>query len=1503
MKAFSTHKVSLKPVLTEYFQTHGADVRSWPKGWKKAIEERTGGSMNAIGACRARMAKTWPGDQPHPTVIHDLKPDPPAVEASSEPDALLTARHHKTLEKAAISPNRIKLVRTVEREEDLSPELRRWGDRVLPAMEFTWKTVTGETVHQIRLNNPITGKDGHQIRYLFGDGVSGLIGVDPAFADHQDDTRIPAMLVEGTKQFLAAASALEDGHPSAIPFGMPGCWGWSSDEEPCDDLRAMALANRDVLVAFDADLQSNPMVFLAARRLEGYLEGEFLARSVRFLVIPGGAKDGLDDLLGRQPTPERRMEVMRNLITKAIELPKKGPRMPSKNSGFFDQFGNFKPVTCWDFLAGEHDLAMAADRSIAVYSGGVFWNGDSLKFRKIVCEALTNHYKPEHENTLLKFGLAELKVAGVEIPFRQPRLILNFLNGLLDVETMKLQPHTPSHRTLIQFPFNWDPAAECPTFDGWLKSVLPNQGDVLLDVSSQMLDQTRQPTQLLFLYGPSRSGKSTFLRILRWIAGERMSSSASMHQLATNRFAPARLFGKILNTFADLAADDLKDLSVLKALTGEDALDAENKCQPMFTLENMAMLAFSANAVPAVSETSLAYFARVSAFHFDRTFLGREDASIEDRMRAELQGIMRRMVAALRERKNRGRFLAADQSVQEEFARQSDRVRLFLSECTKPCDRSSRCIKRSELYPLFCDWLRAETDGRGRAMGKQKFNAKVRSTGVEEFKPEGGSWAWNLLQHDPETAEEGGPRTAEPDKGLTVVVNADNNSPVLSSSEAEMPSKSAEEEKPVLKGDQPDLAAKNSPISAIPPYCPPIEKTDQKFPGTQQCSESAETAEVDSKPVADLQQLSIGAGATQPANPAPFEGNPPTGIDYVCRATDLPDPDAMAMSLGFDLETFNRRTDLWRHKASLSPSLGGEIRLAQLTAADSQTTLVIDVAVIGQPAIDWLATLVRNPERKLIGHNLLFEATYLIAAGIRPLCQWWDTMLACQIIGDLPSNSLAAASAHYLKRELDKTEQTSDWGNALTASQLRYAALDAIVVVPLGRELHTQLHATGQVDVHRLDCSMISACADGQVRGLSVDIEAAASAQKLATAERKTLAAEFHQTLGIENYRSPLKLKPALIQYLGEEIEDTKDRTLKKFRPDPLIEQLLKLKELDQELKEVKWLIEEAKLTDGRVRPNYRIIGASTGRMSTSALIRESSSHAPSDTERFKGGQRKGEPKPVKLGQCGFNFQGITGDRKRALGTGDPNTVLIDLDWSSIEIRLQASSKLYNDCGQRKILLDGIDPHAYIASQACGREIKKDENGKWPKERETIGKRANFSLAYGCGVAGLRKLLSRAQGQQVTHAEAQKVYDAWHRFHPQISRQMRKFDGANVREVRSLAGRRMTFRDHKTGPDGIRPMRPLGRTNGINFPVQGSGRDLLAAALSDLWPALDRFPGVHIVGLIHDELLIEVPRDLVDEVKAIALAAMTSQKLQDQYLGDIPLEADCNVAETWGDAH
>ena len=1433
------------------------------------------------------------------------------------PPTNLADRHRVILEASAITPERMALWRSVERPEELPAGLATWGKKAVPCMATEWRTISGRRVPQVRVDNPVPDKNGRPRRYLFEEDSGGIVGVDEAFEDRWADPNTPALLVEGTKQFQAAASTIPPAAPFAIPFGIAGCWGWSQEFKPSADLRAMPVEGRDVYVAFDADITTNWMVWEAARRLERYLTGELLARSVRFVINPGvgGAKDGLDDLLGRQEGQERRIRSLRHLIDTAIEHKqiKPAPKKPSRKTGFFDG-ANFMPASCLDYLRSEHHLAMSGDQSVAVYHRGVYWNGISLWWTRLITDTLQNDYKPEFENSVTKMALAWLKTEERSIPFQQKEPVINFRNGLLDARSLELRDHTHEHLTLVQWPWEWDPKAECPVFLKWIEAVAPGQLESLLDVCSQMLDLSQWPGLIVFLTGPTRSGKSTLIRILCSLVGPALRSNVSLHDLSSGKdlFASSSLFGKVLNTFADLSANDLQDLSLIKVLTGGDEFEAQRKNNHRFTMRNQAMLVFSANSVPAASEQSNALLTRVAHFEFPNSFAGAEDPTIEKQiLENELPGVLRLLVGALHKRRQRGRFLPLDKDRQRAFAEKTDRVRMFLAESTRPGDRSRQCILKSALFQKYRLWVIDNLGDKAIPLGKWKFNERVRLSGVELFTPKGGSETWNLLPAGGENTD------TEPSKPPTGGQTADNELTAANGEGLAVRESAVSEPKTQTKTTDPrtadgeavleDSKAPSSVKSAVHPYFPPSQKKEKKVAETLQWVETTETPDRDKnqrapdQPLvgdADPQQLILGGDPIQPANPMPFVGEPPTGIDYICRAVDLPDPDGMALSLGFDLETFNRRTDLWRHKASLSPSLGGEIRLAQLTGADSKTTLVIDVAVIGQPAVDWLRALVRNPNRTLVGHNLLFEATFLIAAGIRPLCKWWDTMLACQIIGDLPSNSLAAASAHYLKQELDKTEQTSDWGNGLTASQLRYAALDAVVVLPLGRELHKQLHETKQVEVHRVDCSMISACADGQVRGLAVDVPAAIASQKRATAERKALAAELHQTLNLENYRNPLKLKEALAQHLGEEIEDTKDRTLKKFRPDPVIEQLLQLKTLDQELKEVKWLLEEADLTDGRVRPCYRLIGASTGRMSTSALIRDTNSHVPSDTERFKTGKRKGEPKPVKLGQCGFNFQGITGDRKLALGTGNPDTVLMDLDWSSIEIRLQASPELYNDDGQRRILLDGIDPHAYIASQACGREITKAD-----PERSTIGKMANFSLAYGCGVAGLRTLLSRARGTRVTESEARKVYEAWHQFHPQISRQMRQFDSGTTLEVRSLLGRRMTYRDHTAGADGIRPMRPLGRTNGINFPIQGSGRDLLAAALGDLWPALDPFPGVHIVGLIHDEILLEVPRDLVDQVREIALASMTSQKLQKQYLGDIPLEADCNVAETWGEAH
>ena len=83
-----------------------------------------------------------------------------------------------------------------------------------------------------------------------------------------------------------------------------------------------------------------------------------------------------------------------------------------------------------------------------------------------------------------------------------------------------------------------------------------------------MLDPTRTPARAIFLYGPSRSGKGTFLRILKAIAGDRNTSTASLHQLCDNKFIAATLYSKMLNTSGDLSAAHVRDVSSVQDALG-----------------------------------------------------------------------------------------------------------------------------------------------------------------------------------------------------------------------------------------------------------------------------------------------------------------------------------------------------------------------------------------------------------------------------------------------------------------------------------------------------------------------------------------------------------------------------------------------------------------------------------------------------------------------------------------------------------------------------------------------------------------------------------------------------------------------------------------------------------------------------------------------------------------------------------------------------------------------
>lgn len=632
----------------------------------------------------------------------------------------------------------------------------------LPGIVFWYHPLDGAPVPQYRPDTPAPGAEGRLRKYLFPEGPVPL-NIVPAMRG-RITTASRVLIVEGTKQTLAAVA-----HAPAdvLVVGIAGCWGWSHDGIAHPELGRLGIDGKAVVVGLDADAATNQNVHDAGARLAEHLE-VIGAESVRFLRLPAAGTTGLDDYLATLPDDQRGPALGR-LIAKAAKLGRR-PKATGPASALFDGEG-IRVDAAFEKIRAEHHLCLDHAERIATYANGVYRAGraDAADWTAIVTGLLGNAYRSHHARTLTEYAEGRLRAEGLVAGDDPHPGLVNLATAMLDPLTGETHPHDPAHLSLVQLPIAWDPTATCPTFDAWLPTVVrAGLVDDLLEAAAQLLETrlNRQQRRALFLHGPSRSGKSTFLRILEHLVGPHRSA-VTLAQLSGDAFAAADLAGSILNSAADLSSAHLDDLSLFKALTGDDPVRAQRKYGQPFTFRARCLFVFSANAIPTASEVSTAYLNRVRPIPFPNTFAGAEDPTIEDRLALELPGILVRLVGAYQAHAARGGYLdtPATRRAGAEFAQASDRVRLFLAEATDPDPDGS--IPRAQLYRDFETWC---TDNRRQSLGKHKFFDLVRAAGLTDAKNAAGTIAFRgITQRHPDDWGTSPAETSSPETAVTAV--------------------------------------------------------------------------------------------------------------------------------------------------------------------------------------------------------------------------------------------------------------------------------------------------------------------------------------------------------------------------------------------------------------------------------------------------------------------------------------------------------------------------------------------------------------------------------------------------------------------------------------------------------------------------------------------------------------------------------------------------------------
>ncbi len=371
--------------------------------------------------------------------------------------------------------------------------------------------------------------------------------------------------------------------------------------------------------------------------------------------------------------------------------------------------GRFVPQRLAKELMNEFRFITFKDTgAICVYKDGVYHQYGEVLIREECGKRLGEEYKKTRAEEVIEF----IKVSTYVERREEPPHLIPLKNGVFDLKSCQLLPHSPDFMFFNNINVKYDPDASCPNIEKFLKEVTASSEDVelLYEVIAFCLYREYFIAKALMLVGEGSNGKSTFLNLIKTFLGKENTAGRSLHELENNRFAKADLHHKLANIYADLPNKALATTGTFKMLTGRDLIHAEHKFQQGFTFENYAKLLFSANRVPEVHDDSDAFFRRWLILVFPKQFINEKaDPHLLEKLTTEeeLSGLLNKALTALKRLLERGCFTSSKtvDSIREDYKRKSSPVAAFVFDCLET-DVDSFIIKK-DLFNVFSEYCRA----------------------------------------------------------------------------------------------------------------------------------------------------------------------------------------------------------------------------------------------------------------------------------------------------------------------------------------------------------------------------------------------------------------------------------------------------------------------------------------------------------------------------------------------------------------------------------------------------------------------------------------------------------------------------------------------------------------------------------------------------------------------------------------------------------------------------
>jgi putative DNA primase/helicase len=366
-------------------------------------------------------------------------------------------------------------------------------------------------------------------------------------------------------------------------------------------------------------------------------------------------------------------------------------------------------------------------------------HASDYKERERLCEHAKRAHKRHNLSNALELAKGDLRAEPKG--FDQDTWLLNCGNGVLDLKTGELRPHSPELRLTKLCPVAYDPNAHAPTWERFLREIFLDDAELIRYVQracGYSVSGDVREDKLFICWGTGANGKSTFLQTLRHVLGDyagAIAPAAIVHKgKDAHPTAVADLYGLRFAIAVETEEDQRMAEAQVKALTGRDSIKARFMHRDYFEFQSCAKIWLATNHRPLIRDTSPAIWRRIALIPFRAFFPPeRQDKTLSDRLWEERAGILAWLVQGCLAWQEQGLGecdVVAEAT--ESYRSEMDALQEWLQE---RCVADAKAITPfKDLYDDYVAWC--EETGQD-PLGKRAFGNRLTEKGFDAIKKAG----------------------------------------------------------------------------------------------------------------------------------------------------------------------------------------------------------------------------------------------------------------------------------------------------------------------------------------------------------------------------------------------------------------------------------------------------------------------------------------------------------------------------------------------------------------------------------------------------------------------------------------------------------------------------------------------------------------------------------------------------------------------------------------------